>query len=74
MYPNRRILDVKIFKNHYDRLGETYTFRPNRNDAGRSKTLTPEQEEKILVHLAENPEISTRHIAAASKAIKASVC
>ncbi|KAJ8945583.1 hypothetical protein NQ318_010440 [Aromia moschata] len=63
MYPNRRQPDFKIFKNLYDRLGETGSFRPKRNSAGRRKTLNLEQEEEILVRVAENPDLSTRRIA-----------
>ena len=74
LYPNRRQPDFKIFKNIYDRLGETGTFRPKRDSTGRPKTLTPEQEEEILVRVAENPEISTRHLAAATGVGKSSVC
>ncbi|KAJ8942813.1 hypothetical protein NQ318_022827 [Aromia moschata] len=63
MYPNRRQPDFKIFKNLYHRLGETGSFRPKRDSAGRPKTLNPEQEEEILVRVAENSELSARHIA-----------
>ncbi|KAJ8961470.1 hypothetical protein NQ318_014718 [Aromia moschata] len=54
---------LKVFKNLYDRLGETGSFRPKRDSASRPKTLNPEQEEQILVRVAENSELSTRHIA-----------
>ncbi|KAJ8942119.1 hypothetical protein NQ318_000714 [Aromia moschata] len=63
MYPNRRQPDFKIFKNLYDRLGETGSFRLKRDSAGRPKTLNPEQEEELLVRVAKNPELSTRRIA-----------
>ncbi|KAJ8951644.1 hypothetical protein NQ318_012315 [Aromia moschata] len=63
MHPNRRQPDFKIFKNLYDRLGETGSFRPKRDSAGHPKTLNPEQEEEILVRVAENSELSTRYIA-----------
>ena len=49
MYPNRRQPDFKIFRNLYDRLGETGSLRPRRNNGRRPKIITPEQEEKILV-------------------------
>ncbi|XP_050305585.1 uncharacterized protein LOC126742824 [Anthonomus grandis grandis] len=74
LYPNRRQPDFKIFKNLYDRLGETGTFRPKRNSARRPKVITPEQEEEILVRVAENPEISARHAAAATGVGKSSIC
>ncbi|KAJ8951106.1 hypothetical protein NQ318_003804 [Aromia moschata] len=63
MYPNRTQTDFNFFKNLYDRLGETGYFRPKRDSAGRPKTLNPEQEEEILVRVAENPELSTIRIA-----------
>ncbi|KAJ8952209.1 hypothetical protein NQ318_022659 [Aromia moschata] len=63
MYPNRREPDLKIFKNLYDRLGETGSFCPERDSTGRPKTLNPDEEEEILVRVAENPELSTRRIA-----------
>ncbi|KAJ8950452.1 hypothetical protein NQ318_010330 [Aromia moschata] len=54
MYSNRRQPGFKIFKNICDRLGETGSFRPKRDSAGRPKTLNPEQEGEILVRVAEN--------------------
>lgn len=47
----------KDFKNLYDRLQEKGTFRANRNDVGRWKTIIPEKEDEILVHKAQNAEI-----------------
>ena len=72
-YPNRRQPDFKIFKNLYDRLGETGSLRPKRNSEGRPKIITPEQEEEILVRVAENPEISTRRMAADTPVSKSSI-
>ncbi|KAJ8910642.1 hypothetical protein NQ315_012510 [Exocentrus adspersus] len=61
-YPNRRQPDFKIFKRIYDRLGETGSFRPKRDILGRPKRITVEQEEEILVRVAEDPQISTRRL------------
>ncbi|KAJ8949089.1 hypothetical protein NQ318_016993 [Aromia moschata] len=72
-YSNRRQPDFKIFKNLYDRLGETGSFRPKRDSAGRPNTLNPEQEEEILVRVAENSELSTRHIAMETGVSKSTV-
>ncbi|KAJ8943561.1 hypothetical protein NQ318_008264 [Aromia moschata] len=63
MYSNRRQPDFRIIENLYDRFGETGSFRPKRDSACRPKTLNPEQEEEILVRVAENSELSIRHIA-----------
>ncbi|KAJ8952259.1 hypothetical protein NQ318_007420 [Aromia moschata] len=73
MYPNRRQPDFKVFKNLYDILGETGSFRPKRDSTGRLKTLNLEQEEKILVRVAENPELSTRRIAMETGVSKSTV-
>ncbi|KAJ8913071.1 hypothetical protein NQ315_006572 [Exocentrus adspersus] len=61
-YPNRRQPDFKIFKRIYDRLGETGSFRPKRDILGRPKRITVEQEEEILLRVAEDPQISTRRL------------
>ncbi|KAJ8953606.1 hypothetical protein NQ318_003030 [Aromia moschata] len=68
LFSNEKMRDMrqpgfKIFENLYDILGETGSLRPKRDSAGRPKTLNPEQEEEILVRVAENPELSTRRIA-----------
>ncbi|KAJ8918518.1 hypothetical protein NQ315_015225 [Exocentrus adspersus] len=73
MYPNRRQPDFKIFKNLYDRLGETGSFHHKRDSAGRPKTLNSEQEEEILVRVAENPELSTRRISMETGVSKSTV-
>ncbi|KAJ8953852.1 hypothetical protein NQ318_006703 [Aromia moschata] len=73
MYPNRRQPGFMIFKNLYDRLGETGSFRPKRDSACRPKTLNSEQEEEILVRVAENSELSTRHIAMETGVSKSTV-
>ena len=65
LYPNHRQPDHRLFKRLYDRLGETGSFRPKR-DVGRPKILTAEQEEDILVRVAENTNTSTRRISAAT--------
>lgn len=73
MYPNRRHPNFKTFQNLYQRLGETGSFRPKRDLIGRPKTLTVNQEEEVLVRAAENPEISTRRMAAGTGVSKSSV-
>ena len=73
IYPNRRQPDFKLFHNIYSRLGETGSFRPKRDIVGRPKNITVEQEEEILVRVAENPEISTRRMAAATGVSKSSI-
>jgi hypothetical protein len=73
MYPNRRQPDRKLFKSLYDRLGETGTFRPKRDSVGRPKSIAIDQEEEILVRVAENPEISSRRMALSTGVSKSSV-
>lgn len=72
-YPNRLQPNHKLFKNLYDRLGDTGSFRPKRRDAGRPTTVTPEQEEDILLRVTENPEISLRRMSAAVVVPKSSI-
>lgn len=61
LYPNRRQPNRKLFQELFNRLGETGSFRPKRDNAGR--TVTVQQEEEILVRVAGNPEVSSRQVA-----------
>lgn len=72
LYPNRRQPDHKLFKNLYDRLGETGSFRPKSHN-GRPKMITPDQEEDVLVRVAEDTQISTRRLSAATLLSRASI-
>lgn len=65
MYPNRRQPNRKIFQNIYNRLGETGSFR-TKYHTGRPKIITPQQEDEILVRVAQNSEISTRRLSTAT--------
>lgn len=73
MYPDRRQPDYKLFKNLYDRLGEMGSFRPKRDTLGRPKTITVEQEDEVLVQVAENPSVSSRRMSASTGISKSSV-
>ncbi|KAJ8935670.1 hypothetical protein NQ318_012832 [Aromia moschata] len=53
MQPNH-----KLFRNIYNRLGETGSFRPKSNH-GTSKTITVDEEDEILIRLSENPGLPT---------------
>ncbi|XP_023313016.1 uncharacterized protein LOC111693108 [Anoplophora glabripennis] len=72
LYPNNRQPNHKLFKTLYDRLGETGSFRPKR-DVGRPKVLAAEQEEDVLVRIAENTQTSTRRISSATGVSQPSV-
>ena len=73
IFPDRQQPNHKLFQRIYSRLGETGSFRPKMPVLGRPKTISQEQEEEILVRVAENPGLSTRRIAAATGVIKSSV-
>lgn len=73
IYPHRRQPNHKIFKRIYDRLGETGSFRPKRDSLGRPKVITADQEEEILVRVAENPRLSTRRLKAECGVSKSSI-
>lgn len=73
LYPQRRPPGPKLFQNLYARLGETGSFRPKRDNLGRPKLITVDQEDEILVRVAENPEISVRRMAAAMGTSKTTV-
>ncbi|KAJ8946370.1 hypothetical protein NQ318_010135 [Aromia moschata] len=68
MYPNRRQPDFKIFKNLYDRLGETGSFRPKS-----SEDFKPRAGRRNSGLVAENSESSTRHIAMETGVSKSTV-
>lgn len=65
LYPNRRQPNHKLFRNLYNRLGETGCFRPKRHN-GALKTISVEQEEEVLVRVTENQGVSTRRLSAAT--------
>lgn len=73
LFPNRRQPNRKLFQNIYGRLGETGSFRQKKDVSGRPKNITPEQEEEILVRVAENPEVSSRRLKAATGVSKSSI-
>ncbi|KAJ8944232.1 hypothetical protein NQ318_001652 [Aromia moschata] len=54
-------LIIKIFRNLYNRLGETGFFRPKSNH-GTPKTITVDEEVEILIHISENPGLVTRRL------------
>lgn len=72
LYPTRIIPDRKIFQRIFNQLGETGSFYV-KNPGGRPKTITVEQEEEILVRIAENPELSTRRLEASTGIGKSTV-
>jgi hypothetical protein len=72
LYPNRRQPDFKLFKNVYQRLGETGSFRPKR-DVGRPNRHNVDQEEEVLIQVAEDPEISVRRMAVRTGISRSSV-
>lgn len=72
LYRDNRQPDHRLFKRLYDRLGETGSFRPKR-DVGRPKILTADQEDDVLVRIAENTRTSTRQISAATGISQSSV-
>lgn len=71
-YPNRIQPDHKIFKDLFRRLGETGSFR-HKNDVGRPKRITPDQELEILVRVDEDPQVSSSRLSAATGVSKQSV-
>lgn len=72
LYPNRIVPNWKIFERLHRQLGETGTFYSN-NHGGRPQTISVEQEEEILVRIAENPQLSTRRLQAATRISKSAV-
>lgn len=74
LYPNRRQPNRKLFQDLFNRLGETGTFRPKRDNVGHiRRTITVDQEEEILTRVAENPEVSSRQIARTTGVSKTTV-
>ncbi|XP_022917996.2 uncharacterized protein [Onthophagus taurus] len=71
-YPNRRQPNHKLFKNWYDRLGETGSFRPKRN-TGRPKKISVDEEDEVLVRVSNNPKVSSRRLSAATGLSKSSI-
>lgn len=61
LYPNRMVPNRRIFQRLFTQLGETGSFYV-KNRGGRPKTIPVEQEDEILVRVAENPRISTRRL------------
>lgn len=57
IYLNRRN-PFNTPKNFYGILIETGSFCFKRDSAGNPKTTSPEDEEEILVRIAENPELN----------------
>ena len=39
---------------------ESGSFHPKRDNLGQPKIITPDQEEEILVRIADDPQVSTR--------------
>lgn len=72
MYPNRAQPNHQTFRNIFIRLGETGQFKPKR-DVGRPKNISVDQEEDILVRIADNPQLSTRRLSAITGVSNASV-
>lgn len=72
LYHIRRQPHHTIFQRIFQRLGETGEFRPKRR-IGRPKQVTVEQEEEILVRVAENSQISTRRLQAATGISKTTI-
>lgn len=64
-YPNRVIPDPRTFSRIHRRLHETGTLKVDHHAKGVHQTVrTPELEEAVLREIEENPETSTRKIAA----------
>lgn len=73
-YPNRRAPSHRIFARIHQRLRDTGSFEPRNHDRGRNLTVrTPDVEERILVHVEEDPGISVRRIAARENVSRHSV-
>ncbi|XP_066257045.1 uncharacterized protein [Euwallacea similis] len=64
LYPNRQQPNHKLFRNLYNRLGETGSFRPQSQNNDARRTIPVEQEEEVLVRIAENKTLSTRRLSA----------
>jgi len=73
LYPNRRQPNNKLFRNLYNRLGETGSFRPTHTNNDARRTISIEQEEDVLVRISENPHLSTRRLTAATRISQPSI-
>ncbi|XP_023310007.1 uncharacterized protein LOC111691430 [Anoplophora glabripennis] len=73
MYPNRLQPNYKLFRNLYNRLGESGSFRPKSNH-GTPKSITVDEEEEILIRVSENSGMSTRRLSAATGVSQSSIC
>lgn len=63
-YPDRRQPSSKMFVKIHQRLCEIGTFQPSTQDYGRPRSVsTAELEERVLVRIEEEPELSCRRIA-----------
>lgn len=72
LYPNRRQPNYKLFRNLYNRLGETGSLRP-KSQQGATKTITADEEDDILIRVTQNPNISTRRLGLATGISQSSV-
>lgn len=72
-FPNRLQPDRRLFQNLFRNLGESSSFRPKRVNLGRPKIITPDQEDEILVRIADDPQVSTRRLCAATGISKTSI-
>lgn len=72
LYPNRRQSGHKLFKNLYNRLGETGSFHPKSNQ-GQPKVIPVELKKEILTYVTENPQIRMRRLYSAIMLRKSSI-
>ncbi|KAJ8957246.1 hypothetical protein NQ318_007810 [Aromia moschata] len=68
----RRQPNLKLFRNLYNRLGQTGSFGP-KNNHGTPKTITVDEDE-ILICVSENPGMSTRRLSAETGLSQSSIC
>lgn len=72
-YPNRLQPNHQTFQNLFRNLGESGSFRPKRDNLGRPRIITPDQEDEIMVRVADDPQVSTRRLSSALRISKTSV-
>jgi hypothetical protein len=72
-FPNRLQPGKRLFQNLFRNLGESGSFRPKRDNLGRPKMITPDQEDEILIRIADDPQTSSRRLAAATGINKTSI-
>lgn len=65
-------LNCKIFHRIFTQLGETGSIH-TKNRGGRPRSISVEQEEEILVRVAENPQLSTRRLQATATIGKSTI-